>query len=65
MQIYLQVCFANNPISGLLMLVGLFLAEFTVGLAALVCSLVAWSMATYCGLHNSQVQVGQYWNKFS
>ncbi|XP_069982422.1 urea transporter 1 [Penaeus vannamei] len=36
-----QVCFADNPLSGLLILLGLLLGDVTAGLAALACSLTA------------------------
>ncbi|XP_042869194.1 urea transporter 2-like [Penaeus japonicus] len=36
-----QVCFANNPLSGLLILLGLFLGNPLAGLGAVVCSLAA------------------------
>ncbi|XP_037782273.1 urea transporter 2-like isoform X1 [Penaeus monodon] len=36
-----QVCFADNPLSGLLILVGLFVGDVMAGLGAVVCSLAA------------------------
>ncbi|XP_042856170.1 urea transporter 2-like [Penaeus japonicus] len=36
-----QVCFADNPLAGLLILLGLFVGDVTAGLGALVCSLAA------------------------
>ena len=53
-----QVVFANNPISGLLIVIGLFVADPAVGRAALICSFAAFMLATYCGLGETQIQVG-------
>ena len=49
--------FANNPISGLLMLVGLFLADVFVGLVAVYTSAVAVLVAAYSGQDKALVQV--------
>lgn len=40
-----QVCFANNPLSGLLILVGLFFSGTNIGLATVICSVVALATA--------------------
>lgn len=53
-----QVCFANNPVSGLLILVGLFLSGANVGLATVVCSLVAVATAKAAGQPDSAVCAG-------
>jgi len=53
-----QVVFANNPISGLLMLVGLFLADVFVGLVAVYTSAVAVLVAAYSGQDKALVQNG-------
>ena len=52
-----QVVFANNPISGLLMLVGLFLADVLVGLVAIYTSAIAVLVAVYSGQDKDLVQV--------
>ena len=52
-----QVVFANNPISGLLMLVGLFLADVLVGLVAIYTSAIALLVAGYSGQDKDLVQV--------
>ena len=49
--------FANNPISGLLMLVGLFLADVFVGLVAVYTSAVDVLVAAYSGQDKALVQV--------
>jgi len=53
-----QVCFANNPISGLLIVVGLFMASPAVGRASLICSFSSYVLAKYCGMGEEQVQNG-------
>ena len=52
-----QVVFANNPISGLLMLIGLFLADVFVGLVAIYTSAIAVLVAAYSGQEKPLVQV--------
>ena len=52
-----QVVFANNPISGLLMLIGLFLADVFVGLVAIYTSAIAVLIAAYSGQEKPLVQV--------
>ena len=52
-----QVVFANNPISGLLMLIGLFLADVFVGLVAIYTSAIAVLVAAYSGQEKTLVQV--------
>ena len=52
-----QVVFANNPISGLLMLIGLFLADVFVGLATIYTSAIAFLVAAYSGQDKALVQV--------
>ena len=49
--------FANNPISGLLMLIGLFLADAFVGLVAIYTSAIAVLVAAYSGQEKTLVQV--------
>ena len=49
--------FANNPISGMLVVLGLMLGSPTVGLAGLACSLAALLVAAYCRLPAHIVQV--------
>ncbi|XP_018012982.1 urea transporter 2 [Hyalella azteca] len=53
-----QVCFANNPWSGALILVGLFLADVYVGLAACACSVVAIATAKGLGQSDEAVSAG-------
>jgi len=53
-----QVVFANNPISGLLMLIGLFLADVFVGLATIFTSAIAFLVAAYSGQEKALVQNG-------
>merc|ERR550532_2084817 len=53
-----QVVFANNPISGLLMLIGLFLADVFVGLVAIYTSAIAVLVAAYSGQEKPLVQNG-------
>ena len=52
-----QVVFANNPISGLLMLIGLFMADVFVGLVAIYTSAIAVLVAAYSGQEKPLVQV--------
>ena len=52
-----QVVFANNPISGLLMLIGLFLADIFVGLVTIYTSAIAVLVAAYSGQEKALVQV--------
>ena len=49
--------FANNPISGLLMLIGLFMADVFIGLVAIYTSAVAVLVAAYSGQEKTLVQV--------
>ena len=49
--------FANNPISGLLMLIGLFLADVFVGLVTIYTSAIAVLVAAYSGQEKPLVQV--------
>jgi len=53
-----QVVFANNPISGLLMLIGLFMADVFVGLVAIYTSATAVLVAAYSGQEKTLVQNG-------
>jgi len=53
-----QVCFANNPVSGLLIVIGLFMGSPAVGRASLICSFAAYVLAKYCGMGEEQVQNG-------
>jgi len=53
-----QVVFANNPISGLLMLIGLFMADVFIGLVAIYTSAVAVLVAAYSGQDKTLVQNG-------
>lgn len=54
-----QVVFVNNPVSGLLVLVGLYLADVTVGCATIFTSLVAVFVAkAVLALPNSQMGAG-------
>lgn len=54
-----QVVFVNNPISGLLILLGLFIADVNVGYATLYCSIVALSVCkAVLSLPDSQISAG-------
>ena len=49
--------FANNPVTGLLMVAGLLQASPAVAVSAVVAALAALAMARYCGQPQLQVQV--------
>jgi len=53
-----QVVFANNPISGILVVLGLTAASPAAGLAGIACSLAALLVAAYCRLPADTVQSG-------
>jgi len=53
-----QVVFVNNPISGLIILMGLFVADLSTGIAAISCSLLAVATSTYFRQPSSQIANG-------
>nr|XP_053637807.1 urea transporter 2-like isoform X2 [Cherax quadricarinatus] len=53
-----QVVFVNNPLSGSLILLGLFLSDFRCGSGALLCSLSAITVAKVMGIPNSIIEAG-------
>lgn len=53
-----QVVFVSNPISGLLILIGLFLGGTTIGLGTLVCTILAALSAVYFKQNSDTIQDG-------
>merc|ERR1719507_447435 len=53
-----QVIFVNNPISGLIILLGLMVAELPTGIAAIGCSLVAVATSAYFRQPTNQIANG-------
>ncbi|KAG7158449.1 Urea transporter 1-like 2 [Homarus americanus] len=53
-----QVVFVNNPLSGLLILIGLFLSDVSCGLGAVVCSLVAVFVAKLLNMPEPNIEAG-------
>lgn len=53
-----QVCFANNPLTGLLILIGLFIDDANAGLGALLCSFIAILTALAFGQSDSLITTG-------
>ncbi|CAL4164338.1 unnamed protein product, partial [Meganyctiphanes norvegica] len=53
-----QVCFANNPLSGLLILIGIFIDDPNAGFGALLCSFVAIITALALGQPDGAITAG-------
>lgn len=53
-----QVVFAGNPVSGLFILVGLFVSDITCGLGAVVCSLTAIFASKLLNWPNATIEAG-------